>query len=617
MKFRILFVVFLSFTFVQLQGQTELKRAKIYEQKGDLDQAGNLLLQWLVDHPSDTQVYRDLVNLYRRQENYDSMAKIIRHRLKEYPNDMQAQMELGEAFYLQGKADSARQAWETYRMRYANNKSAIRILIFTYSRLNLEDDLIRTVDQSRQSFSDPGFMAQDMANYYQVRRDFSHATDEYLRLLKNNQNRESYVRGRLLVMSDDVDDLNIIESKLVNTADTSDALKRILAAFYFKTGQLDKAFEVHRNLGWKTNEDLDRWMAFANSLRMDKHIPEAITAYQDILKHIDSKDRRRTGRSLLGLAQTFEDQIIPAEETTQLSAFLPGNLFFTTPYYYNTDQAPASLQSALTLYDSILVSMSQSKFTSAAHFRLGEIQFRITRDFDRAFANYETALRSDKAPAQRMAIESRLGQIYLAQGNPDGAEAYFDRYTRQGEPFVSEGLLTLFLRGDLDRLSTELDSTLMGYTGEELTFNDLVELQDLVSTYYSNGSDDDRNAMLNWTRAENLLWQDKINEAAETLSWIREQWPDSKLNSLVLWRETELRRYLHQTDQALALAQMMTSGDKGDIGWILIGEIQENDLKDPQKALEAYYHVLNDFPQSMLYEPVRLHIRQLSPDKES
>jgi len=601
----------------QREANAAKKRARLYLQQGDLDQARNLFEQWLTSHPEDVQAYRELINIYRRQGDYLTMANQIRNRLRDYPNDMQAQMELGEAFYLQEKPDSARQVWDRFRQRYASNQTAIRMLVFTYSRLNLEEDLVETVTEARRTFTDPGFMAQELANYYQLRRDYSHATDEYLRLLRSRRDRESFVRDKLLVMSDEADDPSVIEMRLLNSDSPSPAQQRILAAYYFKTGQIEKAFSIHRDLGWATAKDINRWLSFANNLRKDHRIPEAITAYQAILSHGDLGKRQQTGRALLGLAQTFEDQIIPDQKTMPQSGFLPSNLFFNTPYYFDVNQAPASLQSALALYDSILVTMPQSKFTAAAHLRLGEIQFRITRDFDRAFANYQAALQAGPSRDDEALIRLRLGQLYLAQGNLDGATAYFSRLKNQGDSFMGPYLLTRFLQSELKDLETLLDSTLTGLSGAESEFNDMVELQDILSTYFSQGSDSDREALKRWAQAERLLWADKLNEAADQLAWIRTQWPESALNSLLLWREAELRRLIHQPDQALELAQELTTSDRGDHGWLLIGEIMEFERDDQSEALEAYYHILNDWPQSILYEPVRHHIRELTQETES
>lgn len=606
-----------SSIFPQTENTAARKRARLYLQQGNLDQARDLYEQWSDAHPEDTQAYRELINLYRRLGAFTTMEAKIRQRLVSYPNDMQAQMELGETLFLQEKPDSARLAWDRFRARYSNNQTAIRMLVFMFSRLNLEDELVTTVTRAREQFSDPGFMAQDLAKYYQMRRNYSQAVIEYLRLLRARPDRESFIRNKLLLISDEADDPGFLEAQLQNTEPSSPAQTRILAAYYFKTGQFDRAFDVHRSLGWSASGDVNRWLTFADNLRKDQQLPEAVQAYQEILTHVNSRQRQQAGRALLGLAQTFEDQIIPRPKTESLSGFLPGNRFFTTPYLYTVDPTPTSLQNALALYDSILVAMPRSNFTAAAHLRLGEIQLRITHDFDRALVNYRKALDAGPERKDQVFIRLRLGQLYLARGNPEGARAYFQQWKLKNAAFLGPYFLTLFLTGDFDRLEALLDSTLTGMTGAERDYNDMAELQDLLATYFRDGSDNDREALRRWSQAEQLLWQDKPDEALGELDELRNQKTEPALQALILWREADLRRRMNQPKKAITLARELAKTELGDHGWLLLGETLEFNRGNREQALEAYYHILNEWPQSILYEPVRLHIRKLTKDTES
>ncbi|GIS70623.1 MAG: hypothetical protein CM1200mP10_02000 [Candidatus Neomarinimicrobiota bacterium] len=58
-----------------------------------------------------------------------------------------------------------------------------------------------------------------------------------------------------------------------------------------------------------------------------------------------------------------------------------------------------------------------SSFSPKAHFRLGEIQFKITRDFDGARASYLSALASRPDNNLRENILLRIGDTFIAEGN--------------------------------------------------------------------------------------------------------------------------------------------------------------------------------------------------------
>ena len=66
-----------------------------------------------------------------------------------------------------------------------------------------------------------------------------------------------------------------------------------------------------------------------------------------------------------------------------------------------------------------------------------------------------------------------------------------------------------------------------------------------------------------------------------------------------------------QTSLALNLAEKLKQTTNADIGCILYAEIIETSGGDLGKALELYHKFLEDYPSSLLYEPVRFHARNL------
>ncbi|RMF09778.1 MAG: hypothetical protein D6762_02810, partial [Candidatus Neomarinimicrobiota bacterium] len=97
---------------------------------------------------------------------------------------------------------------------------------------------------------------------------------------------------------------------------------------------------------------------------------------------------------------------------------------------------------------------------------------------------------------------------------------------------------------------------------------------------------------------------------------IRQVFPATGLGPYFLWQEATLRRSLGQRNQARELAQALTGTTLGDQGWYLLGSLYEVEDGNPARAREAYFHILNEFPRSLLYEPVRVHIRSLTTSSE-
>jgi hypothetical protein len=72
-----------------------------------------------------------------------------------------------------------------------------------------------------------------------------------------------------------------------------------------------------------------------------------------------------------------------------------------------------------------------------------------------------------------------------------------------------------------------------------------------------------------------------------------------------------------QTSSALSLAEKLTQTPDADIGWVLYAEILEKSENNPKKALGFYHKFLEDLPSSLLYEPVRFHVRKLQDQLKS
>ncbi|RMF08244.1 MAG: hypothetical protein D6762_06095, partial [Candidatus Neomarinimicrobiota bacterium] len=493
---------------VLLLGQTPglKQQARLFQQNGDWEQALTLYRQIIQEHPEDVQSFRELVALLRRQELYPEMVRTLNRRLQRYPNDLQTQVELGEAYELAGHPDSAAVTWSAFESRYANNPTAIRMLAFLYSRLNKESELKALVQRGRDTFRDPGFMAQEMAQYYQQRRDFTQATREYLTLLEAQPKRESMIRQSVVLMGDRADDPAVIETVL-RSAPPSPARLRILAAFLYQQGRLNDAYALHETLGWQTSADVNRWLSFADNLRRDGYLQEALKAYQNVLRHRPNASPPALSRALMGMAQAFEKTILPREE--QPTPFLGENRFFTPPYYPGMPDTAASLQAALSLYDSILVSLPDSRFSAMAHFRLGEIQFRVLKDSQAAIDNYQAVVRSDRLDRERSLARQRIGQLYFLDGNWPGAAAYFRRKIQSHSDLTLSYVLSQFFNRPLNEFADQLDSVLMVLDPSSADMNDLLEVQDLVQRYYTDGSEQDREAFAAWVGVEQFLWQNQ------------------------------------------------------------------------------------------------------------
>ena len=70
------------------------------------------------------------------------------------------------------------------------------------------------------------------------------------------------------------------------------------------------------------------------------------------------------------------------------------NLFFKDPYGVYSTISTDNLSSSIALYDSMLVTLDRSPLIAEAFFKLGEIQYRMFQDFDKAYVLFSKAMKN-------------------------------------------------------------------------------------------------------------------------------------------------------------------------------------------------------------------------------
>ncbi|MBC8401731.1 MAG: hypothetical protein H8E14_09610, partial [Candidatus Marinimicrobia bacterium] len=179
-------------------------------------------------------------------------------------------------------------------------------------------------------------------------------------------------------------------------------------------------------------------------------------------------------------------------------------------------------------------------------------------------------------------------------------------------PFLVRLIQANLLAGDVESALTLTETTLQEASSNQPYFNDLMEIQDLITTHFSNGTETDRAAFLVFLQAENLVRQNKLSQSVELLGTLRMETPESTIVPWVTLRAALLNASLNKTESALDLANALDETPLADLGLTLTGEIYEARINNTEIALIYYHRLLEEYPQSILVEPVRFRIRELN-----
>jgi len=605
------------------EGKSAFIQAMAMEQSGNLDGAVQIYNQILYGNPNHQQSYLQLRNIYTKTGDPASAIPLVTKWLKTHPNDLQSSLALGEFYFRNQEEEKALAVWQHFRNTQLNNQTSYRLLLQSYIRFGQTKAMASLVLKGRKQFNEPYFLAIDLANYYQSRQSYDRSLNEYMILIKHQKQYLKYTIDRILLMSDDSTTHVLIDSTLLSASANIPEVKIISAGFYYKTGQFEKALREHKQMGVNNPSDSKRWLDFSQNLLKENQYQLSIEAYHYFLQNMTRNDPSVLGKTLLGLGQAYENQIIQNQTELQFVKWYPNNDFFQSTRIKGPDILDEPLANTLEHYQSILALLPPSNTTATVHFRLGEIQSNKLQDVNGAKHSYEKALVSRPNADLRKKIQIRLGDLLLISGQYPEAIDYFDRQINAvSSPENIDGntiryLTSLLFNREIDQPLSFLDSIVYAINPNHPYFNDLMEMHDLITQYYSDGTRDDRLAFESFFQGESLVRQFKIQEAIESFNYINHRHPDALITPLSTLRKALLLLEFDQPEAALMAALSIENSPLKDRGLALAGEIEERFLGNPKKALNHYHRILSECKSSLLVEPVRLHIRKLSKPQES
>ncbi len=593
-----------------------IKTAKMHEIQKNWDTAISIYNDVLSKSPNNYQAIRSLKNVYRKSQRYGDGINFLIYQLSRNPKDIQLTIELGEFYFLNEKIKDAKKVWSDGLLLFSNNRSYYRLLFSTYDKYSLSDELFRMIEKGRGEFNN-SFLSIELGNYYQKRKQFKEAIEEYVLSLFSNPGNSSSVSRRILIMGDDIDSKNIIEIKLLEMSNSNPVLiLPILSDHYFKHREFKKSFDALLELNKIENFNAKKWLSFSNNLRKEKAYSLAVKSYQFALK----KDLKayQYGEGLLGLAKTFEDQIFPIEKNDIIPFFYNDNVFFEDAFQLYTNISSENLAYSLSIYDSVLTSIPESAIACEAEFRLAEIQYRVMEDFDKALNLYKSSLSKCRSKTLKKQNILRIADVHLARGDFISSIKFLDSsYSTHKLPEIKNKLIEMYLfSGSPDTALTMINNAFKTIIPTDKYFNDLMELRDFVNHYYVKIDAEGKEVFKNYLRSESLLKQRKIFEANQLLEYIQNNNKNQIISPLISLRRSIILIRLRKYDEALSQLSTLNGSIYSDRGIIMSGQIYEQFYGDPFKALKYYMLIINDYSDSIFSEPIRYHLRKIKNNEK-
>ena len=603
---------------VGIESQSLFLQAMRMERSGDILNAEKIYKNILNSEPTHQPSFFQLRNIYSKNNDLESGIQLIEGWLKNNPTDYQSMLSLGEFYFKNQKRTKANEIWDDFSRNNLSNKTMYRLLFHTYIKFGQTNSMELLASKGREEFNEPYFLAIEIANYYQSRQAFGRSLEELMLLIRHQKQYLRYATDRILIMSDDTTSHSIIDSTLNANLEINPFVREVLGGFYYKIGNFTEAYEQYKLLDFQNKENINKWLVFADNLRKEGQFDLSIQSYHFMLENLSQSDPGVIGRILLGLGSSYENQIIKRQSDLKFVKWFPENSVFNNQFIQSPDVNNAPLANSIEHYQSLLALLPNTRTTATVHYRLAQIQSRIMRDFEGAKSSYETALKSNPDTELKNLIFSDIGKLLIYDGKYKEAKIYFHPNQNENLNDQTIGYLNSLLYGlEIDSAMTFLDQIILSIDTSNKYFNDIFEIHDLIKNYYADGTKDDKIAFKAFFKAESLINEYKLKEAIKVLESIRINHSDSMIYPITTLRMALLSIDLMQFEKSIIYALAMEDTNLKDVGLTLAAEVEESYLKNTDNALRYYYRVLAECSTSLLADPVRLHLRKISKNRES
>ena len=587
------------------------QRADALAKLGRKAEAVEAYRELIRSQPRNTSHYYRLANYLRDQDGAEILLETLDEMLTFQPGDLRLLAERGRLLYVLERREEAHAQWQELVSRFGQSRNTYTVVATSQMQVGALDDALALLLAGRERLGEPLSFALDLARVYTAQQNMAAATREYINHLGQHPRMEQYITRQLIQLSEDEGALATMEPVILEALGddgSGKSLTTVLSQLYFN----HRAYTQAANLLLEHAADLES--QFLLNSAADLAGENAWEAAGRVYFHLanSQQDARVRTDALLGLADSYEKQLVRPEPYESLGGYFPGNRFLELDII-PTREETASLQRALTLYDSLQTLLPRSTQAYQAVLRIAEMQLTILDDFDRAIQGFDLVMRQAPGKPQRLQAGVRLVDSWLARGDTVQAQEKLDQLIAitnmdKDEPLLVYSQAKIYLHsGNLPALRRELVNLSGASLPKDPLFNDALEILALIE---GNGGPEDA-SLAAYFAAERLVGQHKLSEGVKRLLEIQ----NGKISDEAHVRAIELLLVLEADADAEAAMQVFLERFP-DSPWraqvlTWMGELNAFRKGDPRGAIPYYEEIIVEHPGYLHVQDVRFRLRTL------
>ncbi len=592
---------FLSF-FSALGQSPEHELANLYYQNGEYDKAISYYEKFY-NETQDPFYLQRYVECLTKTNNGKDAEKFLQRYIKKNPNDYLIAVYLGRFYEDEGRKEDATKHYRKLIDDMPNNASAVLDLSKVFKDFRMFEWELETLLKGRKMLKDRYPLNVQLAEVYGALNRNEDMINEYLGLIEVSASYKVSVQN-------------------------------LLSRYLQFDGEEDVIYEITRErLVEKVQKNPNNLVYTELLIWLYTHRGN-YTAALIQAKALDKRDNRQ-GRDVLGIGITCKNF---GDYKTARSAFqYILDMGLGTPNYLKAEQellntlfieitkervfTLAEINQAEQAYEAAIGRVGKSNRTYRMMMELAEILAFYGDQPEKAKAITDEIMVIPQLPKLAVAEAKMLkADIELLLNNVWEASLLYMqidkdfKYDVIGAEAKFKNARIFYFEGEFEFAQSQLD--VLKSSTSKLISNDAMKLSVLITDNL--GLDSNYVAMSQFARADLLLQQHKYEQAFVLYDSILTAFPAHGLVDEILMRKAQAMQMQGRWEEAVGFLELVYQNHPQDItaddALMQLGEIYENRLKNPEKAMEYYRIIMFDYKGSLHVIEARKRFRILSGD---
>ncbi|HPN17906.1 MAG TPA: tetratricopeptide repeat protein [Chitinophagales bacterium] len=596
---KLIFIVFL-FTglFATAQdGNYDEFLARQFLQNGEFAKAAEYYEGLFKQNPAE--YYDDYLDMLVQLKDFEKAEKVIKTLYKNSGNNPVYLLDLGDLYLKQNKdADAEKQFNKTIK-ELKQDRYLIGQIAMKFIQLKQLDFAQRTYEKGKELLKDKNAYNLEIAHLFFLKNDLTGMINAYLNEAPYQANNLTLIENGLQKAMTDEKSKDALEKELLKrtqSAKNDFVYQDLLVWLYMQRNDFDGAILQAKSLDLLRSEDGENVLRIAKTAAIQKDFDAAIKGYQYVI----DKGARFPWfvNANLEIINVKRDKIV------------------NSPNYTKTQ-----LLSLKQSYQDFIKSYNSEYTAINATLELAQLEALYLHEIDTAITMLTPITENNRVAKDLLAkAKLYLGDFYLIDEQPWESLLLYTQVEKaeKGNPLGEEAKFRnaklAYYKGDFEWAQTQLKIIKASTT--ELISNDAIDLSVFILDNLN--TDDTDFALLKFSKADLLRYQNKLADAEDTLNDILKNYPSTALQDDILYLKYKIEKDKQQYDKAASYLQKIVDEYGTDIladnALFYLGDLYQMYLKDDEKAKAYYEKIILDYKDSTFSIEARKRYRKLRGD---